>query len=203
MTAALLFIILVTQGPVTAKDATDIPLTAWGGKKSADYDNRVFALHATLNGGPMLYLGVDSSIGTFVLSESSASKCGISLGASVPLDWVGGKKVLGRWFREAKLTAGGFIGAVAYGLVVPDDALASYRPLDGLLGISFLQNYMWTVDPKRLVLVLAPLDSSMPMRAGTTVPFTLDQSEGIQFTWDFSPRARTRWISFGLRMLWP
>jgi len=138
-------------------------------------------IKATVNNGMPVRLGLDSGVGSVVLSLTAAEDAGIAMGAEITLPWVGGANVRGRLFENAKLTAAGFTGVIRYGIAMEDSDFSKLFPLDGVLGLSFLKDYLWTVDPKRSLLSLAPVDSTPAERKDSiTIPFHLDSNLGIE-----------------------
>jgi predicted aspartyl protease len=180
MVSVLAAVALVAQ---SAAVGADIPLEAWTGRKTADYDTRVFAIRASINGGPELRLGLDTNAGAVVLAQSAAEDARIKSGASVSIVWAGTERVRGTLFAGAELRAGSFTADIRSGVVVPDETFhALYQPLDGLIGLDFLSDYVWTVDPKASVLILAPQGSPLPSGEGVVVPFEIDKRLGLHIS---------------------
>jgi len=176
LTAVMVGVALVQ----TANGPWEIPLLPFGGKKSEARDNRVFAISVALNGGPELKLALDTNVGTIVVTESAAERAGLKLGSAISMDWAGGEKIRARWIRGFRVTAGKFSGQAAYGLAAPDEAVAKLHPLDGVIGLSFLQGYRWSVDPKRDLLILTDSETVSGPPSGDAVSFVSDRGKGIE-----------------------
>ncbi|MEP0767592.1 MAG: hypothetical protein HRF45_13785, partial [Fimbriimonadia bacterium] len=163
-----------------ARGPWEIPLVPFGGKKSETRDNRVFAINAALNEGAELKLALDTNVGTIVVTESAAERAGLKLGSAISMDWAGGEKIRAKWIRGFRVTAGKFSGQAAYGLAAPDDAVTKLHPLDGVIGLSFLQNFRWSVDPKRDLLILTDPDTVSGPPLGDAISFVTDRGKGIE-----------------------